>query len=147
MSTGRTDPGRRVARSHRGRPRGPGVLGVLGELLLTAGVLLGLFLVWQLWWTDVMADREQAGILDGLEQEWGAVDEERIAPRQDGPPPVPATPEDTMVFGTMPCSLLYACCAARRLLVSSMARRMLPVMVSAYMMTRPSAFRAARPIV
>nr|WP_239639320.1 class E sortase [Brachybacterium paraconglomeratum] len=101
MSTGRTDPGRRVARSHRGRPRGPGVLGVLGELLLTAGVLLGLFLVWQLWWTDVMADREQAGILDGLEQQWGAVDEERIAPRQDGPPPVPATPEDTMVFGTM----------------------------------------------
>ena len=71
------------------------MLGVLGELLLTAGVLLGLFLVWQLWWTDVMADREQTGILDGLEQEWGAVDEERIAPRQDGPPPVPATPEDT----------------------------------------------------
>nr|WP_263312004.1 class E sortase [Brachybacterium atlanticum] len=101
MSTGRTERGRGAARSHRGRPRGPGVLGVLGELLLTAGVLLGLFLVWQLWWTDVMADREQAGILDGLEQEWGAVDEERIAPRQDGPPPVPTTPEDTMVFGTM----------------------------------------------
>ncbi len=87
--------------THRGRPRGPGVIGVLGELLLTAGVLLGLFLVWQLWWTDVMADREQSGILDGLEQEWGAVDAERIAPRQDGPPPVPEIPGDTMVWGSM----------------------------------------------
>ncbi len=29
--------------------------GVLGELLITAGVLLLLFVVWQLWWTDVQA--------------------------------------------------------------------------------------------
>ena len=103
MSTGRTDPGRRGARSHRGRPRGPGVLGVLGELLLTAGVLRGLFLVWQLWWTDVMAGREQAGILDGLEQDWGAADEQRIAPRQEGPPPVPEIPGESMVWGRCTC--------------------------------------------
>lgn len=85
----------------RSARRGPGVVGVLGELLLTAGVLLGLFLVWQLWWTDVMADREQAGILDGLEQDWGAADEQRIAPRQEGPPPVPEIPGEAMVWGTM----------------------------------------------
>jgi sortase A len=87
--------------SHRAVRRGPALLGVLGELLLTAGALLVLFLVWQLWWTDVMADREQAGILDGLEQEWGAVDTERIAPRQDGPPPIPDIPGENMVWGTM----------------------------------------------
>lgn len=89
--------------THRGRParRAGTVLGVLGELLLTAGFLLLLFLVWQLWWTDVIADREQAGIIDGLTQEWGEADQERIAPRQDGPPPVPEIPGDTMVWGKM----------------------------------------------
>ncbi|MGP9538417.1 class E sortase [Brachybacterium sp. AOP43-C2-M15] len=85
--------------THR-RRRGAALVGVLGELLLTLGALLALFLVWQLWWTDVMADREQAGIIDGLEQEWGEVDE-RIAPRQDGPPPVPEIPGENMVWGKM----------------------------------------------
>lgn len=85
--------------SHR-RRRGAGLVGVLGELLLTLGALLALFLIWQLWWTDVMADREQAGIIDGLEQEWGEVDE-RIAPPQDGPPPVPEIPAEGMVWGRM----------------------------------------------
>lgn len=87
--------------SHRRGRRGAAVLGVLGELLLTAGALVLLFLVWQLWWTDVVADREQSGIIDGLEQEWGTVDEERIAPRQEGPPPVPAAPEEGKVWATM----------------------------------------------
>lgn len=32
-------------------------LRVVGELLLTAGVLIVLFLVYQLWWTDVIALR------------------------------------------------------------------------------------------
>src|SRR5699024_12105765 len=63
--------GDRMGPSHRARRRGGGVVGILGELLLTLGALLLLFLVWQLWWTDVVADREQAGIIDGLEQEWG----------------------------------------------------------------------------
>ncbi|WP_114856450.1 class E sortase [Brachybacterium sp. YJGR34] len=89
--------------SHRRPParRGAAAIGVLGELLLTLGALLLLFLVWQLWWTDVIADREQSGIVDGLEQEWGAVDAERIAPRQEGPPPVPEIPGENMVWGTM----------------------------------------------
>lgn len=40
--------------------------GVVGELLITAGVLLGLFVVWQLWWTDVVGQREQAAVVAGL---------------------------------------------------------------------------------
>ncbi|MDN5686444.1 MAG: class E sortase [Brachybacterium sp.] len=91
--------------AHRARSRGATVLGrvigVLGELLITLGALLLLFLLWQLWWTDVVADREQSGIIAGLEDEWGSVDEERIAPAQDGPPPVPDTFGDTKVWGTM----------------------------------------------
>lgn len=42
--------------------------GVLGELLITAGALVLLFLVWQLWWTDVTANREQAQIVATLEK-------------------------------------------------------------------------------
>lgn len=89
------------ARRGSGAGRAGGALGILGELLLTLGALLLLFLVWQLWWTDVVADREQAGILEGLEQEWGTVDAEAVAPRQEGPPPVPETPAETKVWGTL----------------------------------------------
>jgi sortase A len=42
------------------------VAGVLGELLVTLGVLMGLFVVWQLWWTDVVAGRAQAQIVADL---------------------------------------------------------------------------------
>jgi len=42
-------------------------LGVLGELLITAGVLLLAFLVWQLWWTDVEGNRAQAEIVRNLD--------------------------------------------------------------------------------
>lgn len=74
--------------------------GVAGELLITAGVLLALFLVWQLWWTDVIADKEQDQLLSELNEDWGA-ESEQIAPRQDGPPPVPDAPADGEVFGAL----------------------------------------------
>jgi sortase A len=45
---------------------GLAALGVVGELLITFGVLLLGFLVWQLWWTDVVANREQATIVQSL---------------------------------------------------------------------------------
>ena len=58
------------------------MLEVLGELLITAGVLLGLFVVWQLWWTDVVAGREQAQMIEGLD--WVRAPEPDPAP---APPP------------------------------------------------------------
>lgn len=42
------------------------VAGVIGEILVTLGVLMGLFVVWQLWWTDVIAGRAQAKIVADL---------------------------------------------------------------------------------
>ncbi len=51
--------------SHR-RGRVAALAGVLGELLVTLGVLMGLFVVWQLWWTDVVAGRAQAQIVADL---------------------------------------------------------------------------------
>lgn len=55
-----------MTRSQHSRPRQGIVLrltGLIGELLITAGVLLALFVVWQLWWTDVTAGRARAETL------------------------------------------------------------------------------------
>jgi len=57
---------RRGARARRRASAVATAVGVLGELLITLGVLLGLFVVWQLWWTDVVADRGQAEIVEDL---------------------------------------------------------------------------------
>jgi sortase A len=46
------------------------VVGAFGEVLITAGVLLLLFVTWQLWWTDVAANREQAATISSLEQDF-----------------------------------------------------------------------------
>jgi sortase A len=48
------------------------VLGGLGDLLVTAGVLLLLFVGWQLWWTDVTANRVQQGTVSTLTREFAA---------------------------------------------------------------------------
>ena len=44
----------------------------LGELLITAGLLLLLFVSWQLWWTDVEAGRDQRAIAEQLRDTWQA---------------------------------------------------------------------------
>lgn len=47
------------------------MVGAVGEVLITLGVLLLLFVTWQLWWTDVTANREQASIVQTLERDFG----------------------------------------------------------------------------
>jgi sortase A len=47
------------------------VVHTLGEMLITLGLLLLLFVAWQLWWTDVTANREQAGTIHALERGFG----------------------------------------------------------------------------
>ncbi len=42
------------------------VLVLVGEILITAGVILGLFVVWQLFYTDIQSDRTQSAALDEL---------------------------------------------------------------------------------
>ncbi|MFI9119288.1 class E sortase [Streptomyces bikiniensis] len=41
----------------RARNRIAGIISVFGELLITAGLVLGLFVLYSLWWTNVLADR------------------------------------------------------------------------------------------
>ncbi|MEU6234837.1 class E sortase [Kitasatospora sp. NPDC047058] len=56
-------------------------LGVLGELLITLGVLLGLFVAYSLWWTNVQADASAAQAADDLRSAWAA------GPTAAAPPP------------------------------------------------------------
>jgi len=42
----------------RSRGRTAAAISVFGELLITAGVVLGLFVAYSLWWTNILADRE-----------------------------------------------------------------------------------------
>lgn len=69
------------------------ILGGVGELLVTAGVLLGLFVVWQVWWTDIKAGQHAASVI----AEMGLPDasDNAIADgdKQTGPAPLPQMPE------------------------------------------------------
>ncbi|MEF3403043.1 class E sortase [Agromyces sp. CCNWLW203] len=79
--------GRRARRSsERRRPR-VSVVGVLGELLLTAGALILLFLGWQLWWNDAIMAGQQSSAASELSSEW-----QQQASETQGttPPPDPA---------------------------------------------------------
>lgn len=75
------------------------VIGVLGELLVTAGLVLGLFVVWQLWWTDVEGARAQSEIIAGMD--WETAPGTATAPENHGPPPVMTEPEPGTLFAQM----------------------------------------------
>jgi sortase A len=48
------------------------ILGIAGDLMVTAGLLLLLFVGWQLWWTDVTANRVQDATVSTLTREFAA---------------------------------------------------------------------------
>ncbi|MDJ1131620.1 class E sortase [Streptomyces iconiensis] len=48
------------------------VVGVFGELLITAGLVLALFVVYSLWWTNVLADRDSKREGDRVRDNWAA---------------------------------------------------------------------------
>ena len=77
----------------------------LGELFITAGLVLLLFVAWQLWWTDVVADRAQAEITENLTDQWGDGNRETgppAEPAQDfGPPPELAQAADGEPFAIL----------------------------------------------
>ncbi|MFE4512878.1 class E sortase [Kitasatospora sp. NPDC056783] len=56
----------------RGRSRALVALGVFGELLITMGLVLGLFVAYSLWWTNVQADRAASEAADRLRGSWAA---------------------------------------------------------------------------
>lgn len=76
------------------------ITGVIGELMITLGVLLAAFLVWQLWWTDVVAEQQQREMI--AELPWQAPAPDPITSLPTGPAPVMAEPEEEgTVFATL----------------------------------------------
>ncbi|WP_123513555.1 class E sortase [Streptomyces sp. 2132.2] len=47
-----------------------GFLSLLGEFLITVGLVLGLFVAYSLWWTNVLADRQAAARGNEIRQQW-----------------------------------------------------------------------------
>lgn len=87
------------------------VVGVLGELLITAGVLVLLFLAWQLWWNDAIMANQQKSSAASQSQEWiaqaGAPTtaqpsaDPAVEPVDYGEPPVAAAPDHGEILGVL----------------------------------------------
>lgn len=57
----------------RSRPSaGQRILGGFGEILITLGLVLLLFVAWELWWTNIDADKAQAEVTQELVQEFAS---------------------------------------------------------------------------
>lgn len=54
----------------RGHGRIAAAISVFGELLITAGLILALFVVYSLWWTNVVADRQEKHEADAVRRQW-----------------------------------------------------------------------------
>ncbi|WP_369272195.1 class E sortase [Streptomyces sp. R11] len=66
----------------RGRGRIATAVSVFGELLITAGLVLGLFVVYSLWWTNVVADRAADKQADKVRDIWAHEDEDTGRPAE-----------------------------------------------------------------
>jgi sortase A len=72
-----------AGRTRRGsrRPSRVTVPSVLGELLITAGLLVLLFLAWQLWWNDMVMAGTQSEAAQEISRQW--VEEDRAIDHPD----------------------------------------------------------------
>jgi sortase A len=77
------------------RPRRPklSLVGVLGEILVTAGVLVLLFLGWQVWLNDIIVGAEQTSAANELAEKWDDGDGAPAAPADPATPDPAATAE------------------------------------------------------
>ncbi|MFF5624814.1 class E sortase [Microbacterium sp. LWH10-1.2] len=95
-------------RRHR-RPRSRATFtSVLGELLLTAGVLVLLFVAWQMWIGDIIISAEKNDQGAAISKEWAEAPAPELPPlveKDDGTtvyaPVVPAKPANTEQLGQM----------------------------------------------
>lgn len=91
------------ARDAGGHSRGGGLLvglmGVVGEILITAAVVLALFAVWQLYWTTWEVEGPRAQQVAQFEQEHAAA--EGLGERRTDDPPAVQAPADGAVYGVL----------------------------------------------
>ena len=89
-------PAPATRRELRARPRRrASVLGVLGEVLITIGVVALLYVVWQLWLGDVIIGSQQRAVAESISEEWasdaGATPAPTPTATESVAPPAPAT--------------------------------------------------------
>lgn len=87
-----------------GRRRGRAIsrlVGVTGELLITLGVIVALYAVWELWWTNLEAGRVQEAAVEQLAEGFDSGPETAEPPPADGPAPVTPAAEDGEAFGIL----------------------------------------------
>jgi sortase A len=72
--------------SPRGGKRRFSIIGLIGELLITAGVLVFLFLGWQLWLNDLIVGAQQDKAAVQLAKEWSGSVPTRTRPTTVAPP-------------------------------------------------------------
>ncbi len=81
------------------------VLGVVGELLITFGVVVLLFLAWQLWVNDAIQTTQQQAATSELEKEWASGAEKEGGTEQPvtdyGPAPAFAGVAEGQEFATL----------------------------------------------
>jgi sortase A len=86
--TGSTPEEASFLRPRKRRPK-VSVVGVIGELFITAGILVLLFLGWQLWLNDIIVGSQQAEVASQLSEEW-----ENSTPADAPTSPVPVESAD-----------------------------------------------------
>jgi sortase A len=89
-------PSRSERRASRRPRRRVTFLGVVGELLITAGVLVLLFLGWQVWWNNLVTSNQQSSAAASQSQKW--IDDAIKAPAPTTPDGKPASPTDPPVI-------------------------------------------------
>ncbi|HAN24188.1 Sortase family protein [Microbacterium ginsengisoli] len=84
------------------------VIGVIGEILITAGVLALLYVSWQMWWGDSIIGAQQNSVGNSLSQQWQteATTEPSPSPTTSGEPVTAAPPDlpqpaNAQIFATM----------------------------------------------
>ncbi|TFC35519.1 class E sortase [Cryobacterium sp. TMT2-14] len=82
----------RHAPRHKSRPR-LSTVGIIGEVLITAGVLVLAFLGWQLWWNDMIMAGQQSKAAAEISQTW--IDDERSSRDQAADTPQTTDPGES----------------------------------------------------
>jgi len=97
------EDGRR-SRRRADRRRPVSFIGILGELFITAGIIVLLFLVWQTWINNIVVSNAQRDEALELSQEWNKGEAVKLAPTERADPGVPvvaAVPAFAESFGTL----------------------------------------------
>lgn len=97
-----TAESRAVRRKPEKEPLGfvRGTIRGFGELCITAGLVLILFVVWQLWWTDIEANKDNQNLAGSLTDKWRDNPYDKLPEDPDTPVPA-AIPEENQAFGIM----------------------------------------------